>query len=121
MSIAVTVVALGIGAQWAVSQTQFNNVEKLMEQDRARVAHLEDELKGRVALIEARQVEIMSKMAHDPVEAGTFQAIAKATDDKINLLQGQMVSQVGDLNAQVAALLRALTDATGANLTRKQQ
>jgi hypothetical protein len=90
MSIAVTVVALGVGALWAVSQNQFANTDKTIS-----------DLSRRLAIVEATQATLITKLAHDPVEDKTFQAVAKATDDRIVLLQ----NQITDINRQIAAAL----------------
>jgi predicted nucleic acid-binding Zn-ribbon protein len=90
MSIAVTVVALGVGALWAVSQNQFANTDKTIS-----------DLGRRLAIVEATQATLITKLAHDPVEDKTFQAVAKATDDRIVLLQ----NQITDINRQIAAAL----------------
>ena len=98
MSIAVTVVALGVGALWAVSQNQFANTEKTIS-----------DLGRRLAIVEATQTNIASRLAHDPVEDRTFQAVAKATDDRITLLQ----NQITDINRQIAAALIIIDNNSG--------
>jgi hypothetical protein len=90
MSIAVTVVALGVGALWAVSQNQFANTDKTIA-----------DIGRRLAIVEATQAALVPRLAHEPVEDKTFQAVAKATDDKILLLQ----NQITDINRQIAAAL----------------
>ena len=79
-----------------------------------------ESLRSRVSMLEVQQASNLSRLAHDPVEDRTFQAVAKATDDKINLLQNQMQSQTADLNLQLAAALKAMAD-INANATRRQQ
>jgi hypothetical protein len=98
MSIAVTVVALGVGALWAVSQNQFANTEKTIS-----------DLSRRLAIVEATQSSIAGRLAHDPVEDRTFQAVAKATDDRITLLQ----NQITDINRQIAAALIIIDNNAG--------
>ena len=90
MSIAVTVVALGVGALWAVSQNQFANTDKTMA-----------DLSRRLAIVEAAQANLSTKLAHDPVEAKTFEAVSVATDKRIDLIQ----AQITDINRQIAAAL----------------
>ena len=87
---AITVVGLLAVAQWTVFQNEFTNSEKTTA-----------DLGRRLALIEASQATILNRLAHDPVENATFQAVAKATDDRITLLQGQIT----DINRQIAAAL----------------
>jgi hypothetical protein len=99
MSIAVTVVALGVGALWAVSQNQFANTDKTIS-----------DLGRRLAIVEATQATLITKLAHDPVEDRTFQAVAKATDDRITLLQ----NQITDINRQIAAALIIIDQNAGA-------
>jgi len=98
MSIAVTVVALGVGALWAVSQNQFANTEKTIS-----------DLGRRLAIVEATQSTLITRLAHDPVEDKTFQAVSKATDDKILLLQ----NQITDINRQIAAALIIIDNNAG--------
>lgn len=109
LTIAVTVVALLVGAEWAVSTSQFSNVYKAIDENRFELVRRETELKGRVALIEAQQLAMLSRLAHDPVEDRTFQAVAKATDDRINLLQ----NQISDINRQIAAALIIIDNNAG--------
>ena|ERR1700685_41446 len=137
MSIVVTGIALVVGAQWAVSQTQIGNVEKGEEANRIQLsrdaadvkatlgdyltkethrAYLEgtreqlDSLRARVKTLEDQQAANLSKLAHDPVEDRTFQAVTKSTDDKISLLQNQINTQIADVNLQLAAALKAMAD-----------
>jgi len=98
MSIAVTVVALGGGAVWAVSQNQFANTDKTIS-----------DIGRRLAIVEATQAMLITKLAHDPVEDKTFQAVSKATDDKILLLQ----NQITDINRQIAAALIIIDNNAG--------
>ena len=65
------------------------------------MVRVEAELKARLSLIEAQQTNILSKMAHDPVEAKTFEAVSKATDDRVTLLQ----NSINDINRQIAAVV----------------
>lgn len=98
---AVAVVGLMSGAQWAVSQTQFANVDKIEVSDRAQATAFYVELRDRLTAVERKQVEIIEKLAHDPVEARTFQAVSDATDKRIDLIQ----AQITDINRQIAAAL----------------
>ncbi len=121
---ALTAVALLGAAQWTIFQTQFSNVEKTAAADRAQVEILKagmatyltlrehgeyrdavggrlDDLRRRVMVLESAKDSIIGKLAHDPVESGTFQAVAKATDDRVTLLQ----NQITDINRQIAAAL----------------
>jgi hypothetical protein len=87
---AIVVVGLIAAAQWTIFQNQFTNVDKTIA-----------DLGRRVAILEATQAAITAKLAHDPVEKATFDAVAKSTDDRITLLQ----SNITDLNRQIAAAL----------------
>jgi uncharacterized protein HemX len=130
---ALSAVAILGAAGWTVFQTQFANIEKELVTDRAQiaalradldkyltirehaeykgdVAHQIDDLGRRTAVIEAT----VAKAAREPVEKETFNSVTKATDDKINQLQNQVSTQTADLNLQVAAILKALTDTTSA-------
>src|ERR1700722_19891013 len=98
LNIGVTVVALGIGALWAVTQNQFSNTDKTIS-----------DLGRRLAIVEAAQSIIISKQAHEPVEDRTFQAVSKATDDRVTLLQ----NQITDINCQIAAALIIIDNNAG--------
>jgi hypothetical protein len=121
---ALTAVALLGAAQWTIFQTQFSNVEKTAAADRAQVETLKaglanyltlrehseyrdavtgrlDDLRRRVVVLEAAKDTVLAKLAHEPVEVGTFQAVSKATDDRVTLLQ----NQITDINRQIAAAL----------------
>ena len=121
---ALTAVGILAAAQWTIFQTQFANVDKAASADRAQVEALKaalanyltlrehgeyrdavagrlDDLRHRVMVLEASKDSIISKLAHDPVESGTFQAVAKAADDRVTLLQ----NQITDINRQIAAAL----------------
>ena len=87
---AITVVGLLAVAQWTIFQNQFANTEKTIS-----------DLGRRLAILEATQAALITKLAHDPVEDRTFQAVAKATDDRIVLLQ----NQITDINRQIAAAI----------------
>jgi hypothetical protein len=129
---ALTAVALLGAAQWTIFQTQFSNVEKTAAADRAQVETLKaglsnyltlrehgeyrdavsgriDDLRRRVITLEAAKDSILSKLAHDPIESGTFQAVAKATDDRVTLLQ----NQITDINRQIAAALIIIDNNAG--------
>ena len=133
---ALTAVALLAAAQWAIFQTQFANVEKSATNDRTHIEELSgqldkyltirehseyraataaqlDDMRQRVATLETARVAILDRLAHDPVENATFQAVAKATDDRVNLIQ----SQINDINRQIAAALIIIDNNSGA--TRK--
>jgi hypothetical protein len=117
---ALTSVALLGAAQWAVFQTQFGNLEKELATDRARAGELQasldkyltireysgyrvdtareiDDLARRIIVLESAQ----GRAAREPVEAKTFEAVSKATDDRVTLLQNQL----NDVNRQIAAAL----------------
>ena len=98
LNIGVTIVALGVGALWAVTQNQFSNTDKTIS-----------DLGRRLAIAEATQAIIISKQAHDPVEDSTFQAVSKATDDRVTLLQ----NQITDINRQIAAALIIIDNNAG--------
>ena len=127
-----TAVALVWGAQWTIFQTQFANVEKVASADRAQITELKvqldkylmirehdeyrkgvttqiDDLLRHIVVLEAAQ----AKSAHEPVEAQTFQAVSKATDDRVTLLQ----NSINDINRQIAAALIIIDNNAG--MTRK--
>jgi flagellar biosynthesis/type III secretory pathway protein FliH len=152
MSIAVTVVALGIGAQWAVSQTQFSNVDKTETADRAQalayynankeeLARREAELKSdleqirrdylskdehraylegtreqlesfraRLSVLETELLTLVPKLAHDPVEQKTIDAINTAMAKQIDQIQ----AEITDINRQIAAALIIIDNNAGA-------
>jgi len=114
---AVIIVGLLNSAQWIVAQTQFANVEKTETYDRQSFdkyltkaehkayldgiqLHLEG-LSARVTTLEKQQTDTFSRLAHDPVEDRTFQAVIVATDKRIDLIQ----AQITDINRQIAAAL----------------
>jgi hypothetical protein len=117
---ALTAVGLLGAAQWAVFQTQFANVVAQATADRVYTAELKasldkyftireqnqyrdsleaqlTELRRRAAVLE----QALARAARDPVEQATFQAVSKATDDRVTLLQNQL----NDVNRQIAAAL----------------
>lgn len=87
---AVIIVGLVSGGQWVVSQTEFASIEQTQH-----------ELRDRIIGVEAEQKNIIAKLAHDPVEQRTFQAVVDAEDKHIDLLQ----AQIQDINRQIAAAL----------------
>jgi uncharacterized protein HemX len=117
---ALSAVAILGAAGWTIFQTQFANIEKELATDRARAEELQasldkyltirehngyradvdnrvGDLDRRVVVLEASQ----AKAAREPVEAKTFEAVSKATDDRVTLLQNQL----NDVNRQIAAAL----------------
>jgi hypothetical protein len=117
---ALSAVAILGAAGWTVFQTQFANIEKELVTDRAQIAALRTDLDKyltirehngyragvdnrvgdldrRVVVLEAAQ----ARAAREPVEAKTFEAVSKATDDRVTLLQNQL----NDVNRQIAAAL----------------
>jgi hypothetical protein len=115
-------------AGWTIFQSEFANVEKIANADRERtvaaVTELKttfskyltekeheaytfgirkelDTLKGRIDEIQRIQGERATKLAHDPVEQKTIDAINSAIDKRIDLIQGQIT----DINRQIAAAL----------------
>jgi hypothetical protein len=120
MAIAVTVVGLMLAALWAVSQNEFSNVEKTAKADREQSAvyyntNRDDlirttaELKARLTALEGEYTTILSKLAHDPVEDRTFQAVIAAIGKQIDLLQ----NSINDLNRQMAAALIVIDNNSG--------
>ena len=131
------------GASWTIFQTQFANVEKQLEADRATVSRnlnatnnelirLGNELKTeladvhqefrhdvvrqeefrlfldryaellkRVDTLNERILEMASKSAHNPVEAGDLNAQISATDKRLDIVQ----AQIADINRQIAAAI----------------
>jgi hypothetical protein len=123
-ALAITIASAG----WTIFQAEFNNVEKIANADRDRSAAATVELKAifdkyltkethnayvsdvknqidtikeRVATIQRIQDERGAKIAHDPVEQKTVDAINSAIDKRIDLIQ----SQITDINRQIAAAL----------------
>ena len=136
---AITVVGLLAVAQWTIFQNQFANVDKtvvaLHERDADLKATFEkyltirehteyregvrselDDIRRRLTILEMAQGVMIAKMARDAVEDRTFQAVAKATDDRIILLQ----NQITDINRQIAAAL-IIIDQNAAGLARRPQ
>ena len=91
---AVAIVGLMSGGQWVVSQTQFASVEKTELADR-------EQLGERITILEREQRDMLGRLAHDPVEKATMDAIISATDKRMDLFQ----SQITDINRQIAAAL----------------
>ena|ERR1700679_593216 len=91
---AVAIVGLMSGGQWVVSQTQFASVEKTELADR-------EQLGERITILEREQRDTLGRLAHDPVEKATMDAIISATDKRMDLFQ----SQITDINRQIAAAL----------------
>ena len=129
---ALTAVGILAAAQWAIFQNQFAGIEKIVTADRIlstdnRTAldkylsireHNEyrEGMKDQVEDIRRRltMLEIaMTKMAHDPVESRTFEAVSKATDDRVTLLQ----NQITDINRQIAAALIIIDNNAAARRT----
>ena len=86
----VSMIGLLAFAQWTVTQTQFSGDSKRL-----------DELRDRVIILEKQNTDIIHNLAHDPVESKTFDAVNKANEEKIALLQ----NVINDLNRQVAAVV----------------
>jgi hypothetical protein len=123
---AITVVGLMTAAQWTVNQIEFAHVEqanaattaaldKYLTRDEFKayltgeVAHF-DGLSARVTILERQQAETFSRLAHDPVENRTFQAVSAAIDKRIDLIQ----AQITDINRQIAAALIIIDNNAGA-------
>ena len=110
---AVVIVGLINSAQWVVSRTQFDNVEKQEAADRATFDHyltVEEHraysagvlsrlegLSARVATLEKQQADTFSRLAHDPVEDRTFQAVSTAVDKRIDLIKRRLRTSIGRL------------------------
>lgn len=120
-------------AGWTIFQNEFASFQAAAVADRAHVVQLQasfgkyltirehdeyrsgirvqlDELRARTATVEAA----VAKGAREPVEDKTFQAVSKATDDRITLLQ----SQITDINRQIAAAL-IIIDQNAAGIQRR--
>jgi chromosome segregation ATPase len=135
---ALTAVALLSGAQWAVNQTQFYNVEKTAASDRARIEELQgrldkyvtvreqaqysdgikeqlEELRHRTSTMQDQLSLTAGRLAHDPVEQKTFDVVSKAVDDRVTLLQ----NQITDINRQIAAALIIIDNNAGTLRSRQ--
>jgi hypothetical protein len=132
-----------LGALGAIMQMQFSNTDRTIAQLRsdvtalgisvsASILEVHNELRsGVVSIAEFRQAEarfnsavdrikvmesLLQKGAHDPVEKATIDAILNALNKQIDLI----VSQIADLNRQIAAAL-IIIDNNSANLKRSPQ
>ena len=124
---AVSVVGLLAFAQYSVFQTQFAGMERTIETNRIQVEQLKtgldkyitlkehdayssgvkeqlNELRSRATVLEAA----LAKAAREPVEKETFNAVSKATDDRVTLLQ----NSINDINRQIAAVVFGLDGST---------
>ena len=97
----VTIVGLLWGAQWQESQTEFANVAKIEEADRAATIRSFELQRQRVIALENEQAAIRERTAHDPVESRTFDATIQAIEKQIDQIQ----IQIQDVNRQIAAAL----------------
>ncbi len=118
------VVGLMAAAQWTIFQNEFSSVKDIATADRSHVAELKNAfdkyltkaeheayltgvkndirtIREAIATIQRIQGERASKLAHDPVEQKTVDAINSAIDKRIDLIQ----SQITDINRQIAAAL----------------
>ena|ERR1700685_3533027 len=117
---ALTAVAILGSAQWIISQTQLSSLKETATADRAQVAELKasldkyltvrehnqyrDEVKDQVETLRGRTSVLeatASRAAREPVEKETFNAVSKATDDRVTLLQ----NAINDVNRQIAAVV----------------
>jgi hypothetical protein len=117
-----------VGLMAGITQTQFTNVKDAATDDRAQVAILQNELvrfqdhflskdehkayldgtktefgdiKARIIALEQEQKDLVTKLAHEPVEQKTVDAINAAVAKEVDQIQ----SQITDINRQIAAAL----------------
>ena len=129
---ALSAVGILAAASWAVFQTQFGDVEKELATDRQHITELTsdldkyltirehseyrasvaaqiDDLRVRSAALEAARVSILARMAREPIEAATFQAVIAAIGKQIDQTQ----AQIADINRQIAAALIIIDNNAG--------
>src|ERR1700680_3583284 len=118
------VVGLMTAAQGTIFQNEFSSVKETAAADRSHVAELKitfdkyltkaeheaylagvktdiTTIREAISTIQRIQGERATKLAHDPVEQKTVDAINSAIDKRIDLIQ----SQITDINRQIAAAL----------------
>ena len=95
---AATILAMAFAGTWALFQSQLGSME-----------HELTELRGQLHDLEERQIQIIAKSAHEPVEKLTVDANDAASDKRIDLIQ----SQITDINRQIAAALIIIDNNSG--------
>jgi hypothetical protein len=132
-AIAVSFVAAG----WTIFQNEFSSIKETATADRIQTARdiaeikdnyltkaehraysggVAEQLSGirlRLVSLETMLTAIQPRLAHDPVEDRTFQAVSIASDKRIDLIQ----AQITDINRQIAAALIIIDNNAG--FTRK--
>lgn len=100
------------GAGWTIFQNEFSSVKDVATADRNQsllyyntnrddLIRSSTELKDRLNGLESQLRIIAPRLAHEPVEQKTIDAINTATDKRIDLIQ----AQITDINRQIAAAL----------------
>jgi hypothetical protein len=123
---AISVAGLVAGAGWTIFQNEFANVKETATEDRRQVAdyynsnkddlnRAKAEIGRRLDVLENQMAAMAPRLAHDPVEQKTVDAINAATDKRIDLIQ----AQITDINRQIAAALIIIDNNAG--VSRKMQ
>jgi septal ring factor EnvC (AmiA/AmiB activator) len=103
------VIGLLNGAQWAVSQVEFASVKETATTGRDDLIRAVSKLEADITALQAMQAAIAAKLAHDPVEDRTFQAVIAALGKQIDQIQ----AQIADINRQIAAALIIIDNNSG--------
>jgi hypothetical protein len=121
---AISVAGLVAGAGWTIFQNEFANVKETASEDRRQAAvyyntNKDDlnrataEIGRRLDVLESQMAAITPKLAHDPVEQKTVDAINAATAKQLDQIQ----AEITDINRQIAAALIIIDNNAG--MTRK--
>ena len=116
-----TLIAMLVGAGWTIGQNEFANVKEAAKQDREQatlyyntnrddLARANTESGRRIAILESQMSAIIPRLAHDPVEQKTIDAINAATAKQLDQIQ----AEITDINRQIAAALIIIDNNSGA-------
>jgi len=124
ISVGAAVAASFVAAGWTIFQNEFTSIKETATADRNQTSiyynankdelvRVTAELKARLTALEERQAMIISKMAHDPVEDRTFQAVIAAFGKQLDQTQ----QQIADINRQIAAAIIIIDQNSGLKRT----
>jgi hypothetical protein len=98
----------------ATTQHLYESLDKYLTKDEHKAyltGTLEqlDSLRARLTIVETQQAVLIARLAHDPVEDKTFQAVISAVGKQIDQTQ----AQIADINRQIAAALIIIDNNAG--------
>ena|ERR1700722_2563748 len=115
-----TMVAAITSGSYAINQAQLSSLKDTEIADRTQallyyntnrddLIRTATELKSQLTELQSVQATILSRLAHDPVEDRTFQAVIAAVGKQIDQTQ----AQIADINRQIAAALIIIDNNSG--------